>query len=217
MWKIHIKMAHSNVELAFSYAESLVGLPFRWYDPAVDTFVGDDKFWCDNSPPPTAEEIKKNDKAIVCTGFPNLIRRFCGLRVPGLGHIIRGKYKEEYKRFPGGTGAWYAHLRQNKRLQKLDMKERYPKGTLLIARFKSDDKDQGHLAVIYDDVDETKNITHQRVIHSAPTIDYPDRATANDHGAVTIEPFTISNNLWKWDKISYYKYVCLPENWLLVD
>jgi len=210
-------MAHSNVNLAISYAESLVGLPFRWYDPAVDSFVGHDKFWCENSPPPSAEEIKTNEKAIVCTGLPNLIRRFCGLRVPGLGHVIRGKYSDVIKAFPGGTGAWYAHLRQNKRLQKLNMKERYPKGTLLIARFKSDDKDQGHLAIIYDDVDETKNITHQQVIHSAPTIEYPDRANAIDHGAVIIEPFTVSNNLWKWDKISYYKFVCLPENWLLVD
>jgi len=210
-------MAHSNIELAISYAETLVGLPFRWYDPAVDSFVGDDKFWCENSPPPTAEEIKANDKSIVCTGFPNLIRRFCGFCVPGLGHVIRGKYSDVYKAFPGGTDTWYAYLRQNKRLQKLDMKKSYPRGTLLIARFKSNDKDQGHLAIVYDDVDETKNITHQQVIHATPTIDYNDRATSNDHGAVKIESFMIGNELWKWDKISYYKYVCLPENWLLLD
>ena len=201
----------------YSYAESLVGLPFRWYDPEVDSFVGDDKFWCVNSTAPTAIEIKENNKAIVCTGFPNLLRRFSGLTIPGLGGPIRGKYKEVYKKFPGGTGAWFAYLHQNKRLQKLNIKERYPKGTLLIARFKSDVKDQGHLAVIYDDVDETKNITHQQVIHATPTIDYGDRATANDHGAVTIEPFTIGNNLWKYDKISYYKFICLPENWLFKE
>jgi hypothetical protein len=217
MWKIHIKMENSKIESAISYAESLVGLPFRWYDPEVDSFVGDDKFWCENSTAPSAGEIKANDKAIVCTGLPNLMRRFCGLRIPGLGHVMRGKYKEEYKKFPGGTCAWYAHLRQNKRLQKLNMNERYPKGTLLIARYKSNEKDQGHLAVVYDDVDETKNITHQRVIHSAPTIDYPDRADHENHGEVKIESFMIGNEMWKWDKISYYKYVCLPENWLVVD
>jgi hypothetical protein len=198
----------------YSYAESLVGLPFRWYDPAVDTFVGDDKFWCENSIAPSAKEIKRQDKSIVCTGFPNLLRRFNGLNIPGLDSNIRGKYRELYKQFPGGTGAWFAYLNQNRRLQKLNIKERYPKGTLLIARYKSDDKDQGHLAVIYDDVDETKNITHQQVIHSTPTIDYGDRANNKNHGAVIIEPFTISNNLWKYDKISYYKFVCLPENWL---
>jgi hypothetical protein len=97
------------------------------------------------------------------------------------------------------------------------MKKSYPRGTLLIARFKDIGKDQGHLAIVYDDVDETKNITHQNVIHATPTIDYKERVNHKNHGTVKIEPFMIGNELWKWDKISYYKYVCLPENWLIFN
>lgn len=207
-------MEKENIIDVYSYAESLVGIPYRWYNPEVDSFIGDDKFWCENAKAPTADDIKNKDKSIVCTGLPNLLRRFNNLTIPGLDGNIRGKYRELYKKFPGGTGAWFAYLHQNKRLQKLNIKQRYPKGTLLIARYKSDDKDQGHLAIIYDDVDETKNITNQLVIHSSPTIKYENRDNNKNHGAVIIEPFIISNNLWKYDKISYYKFICLPENWL---
>ena len=205
------------VEEALLYAESLVGLPFRWYDPNVHIFSGDYVFWCENSAVPTADEIHKNNKSIACTGLPNLLRRFRGLIIPGLGPKMRGKFADIYKACPGGTGAWFAYLHQNKRLQKLDIKKSYPKGSLLIARFKDVVKDQGHLAIIYDNVDETKNITNQNVIHSTPTIDYKYRLNHTNHGAVKIEPFTLGNELWKWDKISYYKYVCLPEDWLIFN
>jgi hypothetical protein len=205
------------VDETLAYAETLVGLPFRWYDPDVHTFCGDDVFWCENSVAPMADEIQKNNKSIACTGLPNLLRRFRGLTIPGLGPKMRGKFADIYQACPGGTGAWFAHLNQNKRLEKLDMNKSYPKGTLLIARFKDIVKDQGHLAIVYDDVDETKNITNQNIIHATPTIDYKDRLNHKNHGQVKIEPFIISNELWKWDKIGYYKYVCLPENWLIFN
>lgn len=212
-----IVIKRNVVDEALQYAESLVGLPFRWYDPEVHTFCGDDVFWCENLAAPIADEIQKNDKSIACTGLPNLLRRFRGLIIPGLGPKMRGKFADIYQACPGGTGAWFAHLNQNKRLQKLDMKKSYPRGTLLIARFKDIGKDQGHLAIVYDDVDETKNITNQNVIHATPIIDYKERVNHKNHGAVKIEPFMIGNELWKWDKIGYYKYVCLPENWLIFN
>jgi len=205
------------VEEALNYAETLIGLPYRWFDPNTDTFNGNNIFWCENSPPPSAEEILKNDKSIVCTGLPNLIRRFRGLTIPGLANIIRGKYSDVYKACPGGTGAWFAYLRQNKRLKKLDMNKSYPKGSLLIARFKGYDKDQGHVAIIYNDVVEQKTINDQKIIHSGYSIEYAERNDHKNHGSVKIEDFSISNNLWKWDKISYYKYVCLPEDWLIFN
>jgi hypothetical protein len=83
------------------YAESLKGIPFRWYvNGELQTFTGDNAFWCENSPPPSAAEIIKKDKYIVCTGLPNLLRRVCGLTIPGLGPRIRGKYGDVYKKFP---------------------------------------------------------------------------------------------------------------------
>jgi hypothetical protein len=109
-------------------------------------------------------------------------------------------------------------LYQNNRLQKFDRKQQYPRGTLLIARFKDNEKDQGHLAVVYnDDTDEGKTIREQQIIHSVPTIDYKQRHESKNHGSIIIEPFLVSDNKFKWDRYSYYKWVCLPEDWLLVD
>jgi hypothetical protein len=206
-----------NIDGALAYAETLSGIPFRWFVPGEVEFNGDDAFWCENSLPPTAEEIKKYDKSIVCAGLPNLMRRFCGLTIPGLGRPMRGKFKDEFKACPGGTGTWYSYLRQNKRVQKLDMKLRYPKGTLLIARFKGFGKDQGHLAVVFDDVDDTKTINDQNIVHATCSVAYVDIGNHKDHGSVKIEPFRVSNELYRWDKISYYQFVCLPEDWLLLD
>jgi len=199
------------------YAETLVGLPYRWFDADVDKFEGGDKFWCENSPPPEAEEIRVSDKSIVCTGLINLLRRHLNLSIPGINGNIRGKYKTIYEQFPGGTGAWFAYLHQNKRLEKINLNLRYPKGTLLLAKFVSNELDQGHVAIICDDVDEYKNITHQQIIHSAPHIDYTHRASHKNHGSIRIEPFSTSNDAWKQEKKSYYTHVCLPDNWLILD
>jgi hypothetical protein len=207
---------NQSIEHALDYATSLIGAPFRWYDEELDSFIGTDKFWCENSSAPTASYIIENDKSIVCSGLPNLLRRKLGLPIPGLNGNIRGKTKEMYKAFPGGTGAWFQYFHQRKRLEKLDMKKRYPKGTLLLARFKDNDNDQGHLAVVYEDTDETKTINDQLIIHSVPDILYTERNKHKNHGSVKAELYSISNNEFKYkDKKSYYTYVCLPENWLL--
>jgi len=214
----NIKMEQSNIVTAIEYAESLVNTPFRWYDPNVDSFNGKDKFWCENSPAPSCAEINENDKSIACAGFPNLLRRKCGLTIPGLNGNITGKYKDFFKNYPGGTGAWWLYLFQRKRLEKLDMKKRYPKGTLLLARFKGNETDQGHLAVVYDDTDESKTINDQLIIHSNSDILYTDRDKHKNHGSVRIELYSISNDEYKYKgKKSYYTYVCLPENWLLLE
>ena len=64
--------AVSNINEPMLYVESLVGLPFRWYvNGELQTFTGDNAFWCENSPPPSAEEIRGEDKNIDSTGLPN--------------------------------------------------------------------------------------------------------------------------------------------------
>jgi len=207
---------NQSTENALDYATSLIGAPFRWYDPELDSFIGTDKFWCENASPPTASDIIENDKSIVCSGLPNLLRRKLGLPIPGLNGNIKGKYKKLVGEFPGGTHAWFLYLFQRKRLEKMDMKKRYPKGTLLLARFKDNDNDQGHLAVVYEDADESKTINDQLIIHSVPDILYTDRDKHKNHGSVKAELYSISNNEFKYKgKKSYYTYVCLPENWLL--
>ena len=59
-------MNQSTIEDAVAYAVTLNGLPFRWYvNGEMETFSGDNAFWCENSPPPSAEEIVAQDKYIV--------------------------------------------------------------------------------------------------------------------------------------------------------
>ena len=211
-------MEQSDIANAIEYATSLVNIPFRWYDFNVDTFNGTDKFWCENGPAPSSVKIIENDKSIVCAGLPNLLRRKCGLSIPGLNGSINGKYKDFFKKYPGGTGAWWLYLFQRKRLEKLDMKKRYPKGTLLLSRFKDNETDQGHIAVVYDDIDDNKTINDQLIIHSSPNVLYTERDKHKNHGSVKIELYSISNNEYKYKgKKSYYTYVCLPENWLLLE
>ena len=211
-------MEQCTLTNVMNYSSSLIGTPFRWYDPEVDSFNGTDKFWCENSPAPSSNEINENDKSIACVGFINLLRREAGLSIPGLNGNINGKYKELYKKYPGGTGAWFLYLFQRKRLEKFDMKKRYPKGTLLLARYKDDINDQGHGAVVYDDSDESKTINDQLIIHSKPNILYKDRNKHKNHGSVKVEKFSISNDEYKYlGKKSYYTYICLPEKWLFLD
>jgi hypothetical protein len=210
-------MEQINIVASIEYATSLINIPYRWYVEEVDTFNGIDKFWCENTHAPSAIDITRNDKSIVCTGLINLLRRNNGLSIPGLNGTINGKYRELYKKYPGGTGAWFLYLYQRKRLEKLNMTMTYPKGTLLLAKFKDNETDQGHVAVVYDDIDDTKNINEQLIIHASPDILYVDKDKHKNHGRVKVEMFSISNDKWKSKKQSYYTHICYPENWLLLD
>jgi hypothetical protein len=210
-------MDQSKLNEVIKYSESLIGIPYRWYIEELDTFNGKDKFWCENTPPPSACEIILEDKCIVCTGLINLMRRKNGFTIPGLNGNIKGKYNELYKKYPGGTGAWFLYLHQCKRLYKIDLNFRYPKGTLLLAKFKDNENDQGHVAVVYNDNDYRQTINNQLIIHSSPDILYKDKDKYKNHGILKIEEFWVSNDKWKNNKKSYYTHVCFPENWLLMD
>lgn len=209
---------------AIEYVKTLIGIPYRWYEEGEDAFSGSDKFWAINLPAPSTTEIIQHNKSIVCTGLINLMRRHNGLKIPGLDGDITGKYREFYKKYPGGTGAWFLYLYQKKRLEKIDLNKHYPNGTLLLARFKSNEDDQGHVAVVCDlECDNRKNkkpLNDQLIIHAVPCIPYKDRKKFDNHGSVKIEPFHILNDkerIKKKNKKTYYTYVCLPENWLLIN
>lgn len=203
---------NKSIENALDYAQTLIGIPYRWYVGETEEFNGEDKFWCENTPAPLSNEISKNDKSIVCTGLINLMRRNRGLCIPGLHGNINGLYKKLYEKYPGGTGAWFLYLHQQNRLEKLDVKMKYPRGTLLLAKFKDNENDQGHVAVVYDDSETT--INDQLIIHACPDILYSDRENHKNHGSVKVESFAISNK-WNNSDKNYYTHVCLPENWLL--
>lgn len=207
---------NNPIDSVILYSKKLINIPYRWYK-SNEKFTGDDKFWASNDKAVTAEYIKNEDKCIVCTGLINLMRRHLNLTIPGLNGNIEGQYKKFYEEFPGGTGAWYAYLNQQNRLEVLDINKKYPIGTLLIAPYQNDDIDQGHVAVIIDDINQSNdmnNILYQNIIHSTSTINYYFSDKFKNHGCVKIQPFIEVHSL---HQKGYFKYVCFPENWLLLN
>ena len=50
-------MEQSTIANAINYSTSLIGIPYRWYVEKLDIFNGKEKFWCENTPPPSVCEI----------------------------------------------------------------------------------------------------------------------------------------------------------------
>lgn len=188
---------------ALKFAKTLIGIPFRWWHDN-EQIKADDKFWAANEPKVTADEIKLNDKCIVCTGLINLIRRHVGLSIPGLD----GKQGKLGIKFPGTTYTWFRYLKRKKRLVEIDFNKKYPMGTLLITNYESVEE-QGHVAIIIDY--KGSNIKEQSIIHACTEHTYQDSKHMKNVGETSIEEL---NNILVWYKV---KYACLPENWLIKD
>lgn len=125
-----------------AYAESLLGVPYQWWQEG-DCCLGDcSPFYAAAGPPPVAPA------ALNCAGFINCLARFVGRPIPG---VAAGLW------YAGGTYAWYETLAPKCQPAPLSIDE-LPVGTLLIRRFR-DAADQGHLAVVW---------TNGRIIHCWP-------------------------------------------------
>jgi cell wall-associated NlpC family hydrolase len=130
------------------YARTFLGVRYGAWDG--ETIPRDDStpFYACNGPPPDMELVTA--QGVSCTGFTNILRRFCGLSIPGVFDPL-----EEY---PGGTGAWRRFLLPSLRPFRDAERAAYPVGALLIRPY-HDFEDQGHVAVI---------IGPGLVIHSFP-------------------------------------------------
>lgn len=203
------KMDLKQINKVITYAKSLIGVPYRWHRDG-DSIQPDDKFWAENGPVVTREEIDQSDKCIVCTGLINLMRRFMGLSIPGLD----GKLNDiEGNKFAGTTGIWFAYLDRAGRLEPIDVNRKYPKGTLVIRDFSDVETDQGHVAVVIDESGD--NILDQRIIHSYATVDYTESKNKKNAGKTGTMKFKSSH--FYASESGYYTHICLPENWLLKD
>lgn len=200
------KEDRKKINAVIRYAKSLVNVPYRWHREG-DKIQENDKFWAKNGSHVTREEIDKEDKCIVCTGLINLMRRYVGLSIPGLDGSLDDISGKE---FPGTTGIWFAYLDRKGRLKKLNVKKKYPKGTLLLRDFE-DIENQGHVAVIIDEKGDS--ILDQRIIHAYAKLPYKGSEDVKNVGKVGTMKFTSSHYYNTED--GYYTHVCLPENWLL--
>tara|TARA_B100000242_G_C43027130_1_gene478300 strand:- start:825 stop:1448 length:624 start_codon:yes stop_codon:yes gene_type:complete len=167
-------------------------------EPPKNTTKDINPFWFVNEKPPDLDFVKK--KGLNCVGLANIVRRFMGLQVPG--KVTGQKTSTITKKWPGSTDAWFEYLKDKKRLEKIDFKKVYPKGTLLIQDYNP--KDQGHVSFTINS--SKKGLLETKIIHC---ICDKDKETGKVYNNVTIEKVK-----------DYYKYkrhthICLPQNWLL--
>jgi hypothetical protein len=209
-----------------NYAIGLIGIPYKWHRDG-DPIMADNQFWASNEHAPDPLEIHRSDnKTIVCTGLINLMRRFAGLKIPGL----EGEVGTLGLRFPGTTGIWFEYLKARNRLEEFEPQKRYPQGTLLLRNFANVEDDQGHVAVLF--TDSTNCCMNEYIIHSFANLGYEESigCSPREIGGVGLTQL-LHSHYWyitseermemmkrgEYIEGGYYTHVCLPENWLLMN
>lgn len=113
----------------------LLGVPYRAWDPNVSCAGDHGPFWAYNGPLPSRQLIE--EQQMNCAGFLNLLCRALGISIPGAD-------AQDY--YAGGTRVWHDYLQQKGILHPFQPWLLYPKGTLLLRNYKTEE-DQGHLAI----------------------------------------------------------------------
>ena len=126
----------SRIQTAIKKANEYIGIPYSPWIPSKSCFGDHGPFWSYNGPAPSFDKITK--ELLNCVGLSNVIRRFFQLEIPGV--------KEE-SFYAGGTYEWFLYLQNKQKLQPFNPSTVYPKGTLLLRCFHSEE-DEGHLAIV---------------------------------------------------------------------
>ena len=126
------------------------------------------------------------ENGINCAGFINLVCLFSNKK-----HPLKG----------GGTDGWFSCLKDQNKLHEIDINKAYPFGTLLLRNY-SNEKDQGHLAIKYDN----KVLENSKIIHC-----YSNNFLIRElsEPGVVIEDFKISN---MWNNPTY-THISFIEDW----
>lgn len=177
-----IKDRMTIIEDGINYGLSLCGIKYAWWTLEMQTT--NYPIYGIDGDPPCIDFLKK--KGIACSGLINLIRRHLKLSIP------------QFSTFPGGTEAWYRKLKVNNFLQTfyLDQQIKYPRGALLITRYKGP-LDQGNMEIVLEHTDNEITLlcsTHEK--------------------GVTVEKFLLKEQVY-FDQFNIEtEFVCFPENWL---
>ena len=180
-------MLKSKIKKGLDFIFKLIGTKYGWWNKD-DMRYNEIPSFSLNKKIPTIKYIK--NKKCNCVGVINLIRRINNLQIPG---TENSNYK-----YPGGTYIWFNYLYKNKKLEKFNKNKIYPRGTLLLKKYKNY-KNKGHVAVIYKSSKINSKIIHSWVENSIPN------KNKNNPGII-IEKLSI------YDK--YFTHICLPNKWL---
>lgn len=134
-----------KVDILLSKAKEYIGIPYKPWNPNLSLYGDHGPFWSFNGPEPSFDRVKK--ELLNCVGFINVLRRHLNLEIPGA---------TEQTYYAGGTYEWFVYLDSRGKLRPYREGKEYPRGTLLIRRFR-DQNDDGHVAIV---------IGKNRVIHS---------------------------------------------------
>jgi hypothetical protein len=187
----------NRTERALRFARSLVGVPYVCWDGG-EILGNRGPFWASNEPIPPASRIKL--QGCSCAGLINLIRRQLRLQVPGVAELG--------DRFAGGTYTWFRYLQKRGALIEFDSAKSYPRGTLLIRRYKGP-QDQGHLAVVLSE--HRRGVLYAKLLHCY-SLDANPRPGSKARGGVLIDSAVGISHFWKPE--GYYTHASLPEGWL---
>lgn len=118
-----------------SYAKTLIGIPYRWWNPAVSCSDTDGPFYAVEGGEVPLEVIQRGH--LNCAGLVNVLCRKFGKEIPGA---------KERDFYAGGTGLWWKYFEQQGVLETFDPAADYPVGSLLLRPYATEE-DQGHLAI----------------------------------------------------------------------
>ena len=195
------KLLRNNVNIAITYAESLIGTKYSFWYPKI--IVGDNEpMWVANTSAPKLTKVKS--KSVNCVGLVNLMRRAVGLPVPG----CNNKKVPNDTQVPGGIHEWYKFLKKQDLLKPFDYNTQFPVGTLFLRKYVNT-FDQGHVSVLYEESE--RGSLYSTIIHSSTNHPFAQELMF-DPGV------NIDNRLGQshfFYKDGYYQYYCLPEDWLI--
>lgn len=164
-----------------------------WYEGDVINHQGPFYYQNKSEEAPPIQQMQK--EGINCAGVINVCFRYLQIQLPEEG---------------GGTEGWFEHFVNKQKNNeetffKINTDLIYPVGTLLLRDYHSE-KDQGHIAMVYD---SSKKLKDTRIIHAYSSS--PINRYLNDPGII-IEDFSQSHS---WFKGGTYTHAVLPSQWIV--
>ena len=173
------------MEKSLDIAKKLIGAKYKlWLGDFQKTDDTPEPFYINEIP--NIEYVRTH--GINCAGLINIMRLNTSGSVPGEGN------------WRGGTLSWYEYLKSKDVLIDFDYRKHYPKGTLLLRKYKNEN-DQGHLAVICEK-DKQGKWLNDDIIHA-----YSNGSS----GGISICKLGYSHYSIPE---GFYQYIILPEDWL---
>ena len=123
-----------------AYAQTLLGIPYRWWNPEVSCCDTTGPFWAGATGEVPLPEIQAGH--LNCAGLLNVLCRKLGIAIPGAteGHF-----------YAGGTVSWWDFFTVTGRLEPYVEGVVYPPGSIFLRPFKYAREDEGHIAIAVED------------------------------------------------------------------